>query len=193
MTDGPPPTTSSESTPRGSKFARARRLLLELGVAGLGYTLLTRCQTGDLLKDGEVAPEFSAMDLRGQHVSLASLNATPLLLHFWATWCGVCRQEFSALNAIHDELAQRAATSANPNPRLVTLAADENPDLVRAFAADNGLKFPILLASPAVLGLYRIKAFPTSYYLAADRRITAATVGMSSRWAMKARLSCAGS
>jgi peroxiredoxin len=188
--DGPAP-TATELDARRRKMGRARRLFLELGVAGLGYSLLTRCQTGDLLKDGDVAPDFAAADLDGNQVTLASLSTTPVLLHFWATWCGVCRQEFSALNKLHQELTLAADAAAAPKPRLYTLAADENPAFVRSFAEKFGLGFPILLAPPSLLGLYQIKAFPTSYYLAADRRITSATVGMSSRWAMKARLSCA--
>lgn len=184
------PTASEPDTPR-RRFARARRLALELGVAGLGYALLTRCQTGDLLSDGDLAPDFTALDLAGNPVTLTHLDTSPLLLHFWATWCGVCRQEFSALNALHRELSHTVADSMAPRPRLYTFAADENPEFVRTFAEEFQLAFPILLAPPSLLRLYKIKAFPTSYYLDAERRISAATVGMSSRWAMKARLSCA--
>jgi peroxiredoxin len=191
MTGVGPRVAASELDSRGRRFARARRLILELGVAGLGYTLLTRCQTNDLLEDGGVAPDFTALDLAGNPITLASLGATPLLLHFWATWCGVCRQEFSALNAIHRELSGANGSTANTRPQLLTLAADEDPDFVRAFAEEHQLSFPILLAPRSLLGLYKVKAFPTSYYLEPGRRISGATVGMSSRWAMKARLSCA--
>lgn len=191
MTDGTKTPTAVEPSSRNRRFARARRLLLELGVAGLGYSLLTRCQTSELLEDGDVAPDFTARDIQGNEVTLGSLGGSPLLLHFWATWCGVCRQEFSALNAIHAELTLSAPDSSHPKPRLYTLVADEDPDFVRTFAGQFKLDFPILLAPPSLLALYKIKAFPTSYYLASDRRIEASTVGMSSRWAMKAHLSCA--
>src|SRR5690606_27437253 len=129
--------------PRRGKFARARRLLLELGVAGLAYTLLSRCQTGDLLGDGELAPDFSTWDVDGNPVTLSSLDSTPLLLHFWATWCGVCRQEFGALNALHAELVAPNATSS-PKPRLYTLAADDDAAFVKSFANQFKLDFPIL-------------------------------------------------
>lgn len=191
MTDGGAAAAAAELESRRRRFTRARRLVLELGVAGLGYTLLTRCQTSDLLEDGSLAPDFTALDLAGNPITLASFGNTPLLLHFWATWCGVCRQEFSALNAIHRELTQESSGAPTPRPQLCTLAADEDSEFVRAFAEESKLTFPILIAPRSVLALYKVKAFPTSYYLEPDRRISAATVGMSSRWAMKARLSCA--
>src|SRR5690606_2017328 len=143
-----------------------------------------------LLGDGEFAPDFSTLDVDGNRVTLSSIDSAPLLLHFWATWCGVCRQEFGALNALHAELATQDA-NASQKPRLYTLAADDDAAHVKSFANQYKLNFPILLAPPPLLASYKVKAFPTSYYLAAGRRVTAATVGMSSRWAMKARLSCA--
>lgn len=182
--NAPPP-----STPRKS---RMRRLFLELGVAGLGYAILTRCQTSDLLDNGEVAPEFATTDLDGTRVSLQDYTGRPLLLHFWATWCGICRQEFGALSALHRELQHTPdANSETLSPRLITLAADEDPRVVQSFVREHQLAYPVLLAPPALLRAYKVHAFPTSYYLDADKRIRSGTIGMSSRWAMKTRLSCA--
>lgn len=188
MTEPLPP--SSKAPPSRARRHRARRVLLELGVIGLGYSVISRCQTGGLLQNGEAAPDFAASDLSGNAVTLSDLGSSPLLLHFWATWCGVCRQEFSTLNAIHAELSQ-ANEGSRPKPSLFTFTADQSPDFVRSFAQDNQLTFPILLASPALLRSYRVNAFPTNYYLDSARRVTAATVGMSFRWAMQARLACA--
>lgn len=187
MTDAPPP---GDAAPSARRRHPARRVLLELGVIGLGYSVISRCQTSNLLQHGQAAPDFAATDLSGNSVNLAGLGTSPLLLHFWATWCGVCRQEFSTLNAIHAELSH-ADHDSRPRPSLFTFTADQSVDFVRTFAEDNKLAFPILLASPALLRSYKVNAFPTNYYLDSARRITAATVGMSFRWAMQARLACA--
>lgn len=170
-----------------------RRLFLELGVAGLGYAILTRCQTSDLLEGGEIAPEFATTDLDGTRVSLEDYAGRPLLLHFWATWCGICRQEFGALEALHRELQHSfgAGNGQNLTPRLVTLAADEDPRVVQSFVREHQLSYPVLLAPPPLLRAYKVHAFPTSYYLDADKRVHSGTIGMSSRWAMKTRLGCA--
>lgn len=175
--------------------SRLRRLFLELGVAGLGYTLLTRCQTGDLLPEGELAPDFTARGLDGQPFLLSKFAQGPLLLHFWTTWCGVCRREFSALNALHEELSRAPDVSAeaasHPLPRLLTLAAEDDTNVVKTFVERHQLTYPVVLIPAAVLRIYKVQAFPTTYYVNSERRITAATVGMSSRWMMKTRLACA--
>lgn len=188
MKPGSIPVESPASKPR------YRRLLLELGAAGLGYALLSRCQASDLLKDGAAAPDFTTVDLDGRRVSLSDFADAPLLLHFWTTWCGICRQEFGALRALHQELTHTPETAAPglaPRPRLLTLAGDDDVAVVRAFVAEHALPYPVALASPTLLRLYKVQAFPTSYYIDPAQRISAGTVGMSSRWAMKTRLSCA--
>ncbi len=185
------PELSSKRRPK----SRLRRLLLELGVAGLGYTALTQCQTSGLLPEGEPAPDFTALDLNGHPVPFSTFAQGPTLLHFWATWCGICRREFAALNELHEELTlaptQGQQATSHQAPRLLTLAADEDASAVRTFVEHHQLKYPVVLAPAAILRLYRVQAFPTSYYVDRERRITAGTVGMSSRWMMKTRLSCA--
>lgn len=192
MSDTSSGRTAEGTATKSNARQRTRRLLLEVGVAGLGYAVFSRCQTANLLPGGETAPDFTTHQLDGSELRLDQLPAVPLLLHFWATWCGVCRQEFDALNALQRELTgPNKNRTGQPRPLLLTLAADEDREAVIACAKDNRLTYPIALATPALLALYRVKAFPTSYYLNSDRRVSASTVGMSTRWAMSRRLSCA--
>jgi len=52
---------------------------------------------------GDVAPDFSLIRLDGKPVDLKSLRGKYVLLNFWATWCGVCHEQYPLLQAIHSK------------------------------------------------------------------------------------------
>lgn len=159
----------------------SRRSILEI-IAIIGAILaVSAWQTRNLLSTDVPAPAFELPALDGSRVSLASLHGKRTLLHFWATWCGVCRQELSALNAVQDGLSGDEA--------LVTIVADsDDVEHVRQFTREHGLRYPVLLATPEVLRDYRIGAFPTNYYVAPNGIVRSRTIGMSTRWSFRARL-----
>ncbi len=161
------------------------RVALEVGVALLVFLALSAWQTRRLLPtSGEQAPDFQLRDLSGNLVSRQDFDGRATLIHFWATWCGVCRQELSALNWLYQRLG--------PDEALVTIVADsEDPGAVRRFVRDNEIRYPVLLATPEVLERYRVSAFPTNYYLDGSGGVQDKTVGLSTRFSMDARLGCA--
>jgi peroxiredoxin len=172
-----PPSRSAD--PRSTR-RRALRWLAEGGL-GLGaFVALSRWQTHSLLDTGTSAPDFEAQDLDGNPVRLSQFFGERILLHFWATWCGVCRQEFGMLNRLQADVP--AGT------RIITVTTDEELDALKSFVATHELRYPILLAPAAVLRAYQVRAFPTNYFIAPTGRIAGATVGMSGSWAVRARL-----
>ena len=174
----------SEPEPKGrTRTQRARRIALEVGFIALAFFLVTRWQTRALLSDGQPAPRFELSDLDGNVVRLSDLNGKTTLVHFWATWCGVCRREFGSLNALYDGLDDDEA--------LITIVDSTNQAEVKAFARDHGLRYPVLLGTPAVRDAYRIQAFPTNYFVDAKGMLRGATVGMSTRFGMSTRMHCA--
>lgn len=138
-------------------------------------------ETRNLVPSGAPAPNFELEALDGPRTSLASLHGKRVLLHFWATWCGVCRQEFSSLNAVQDGLGKDEV--------LYAIVADsEDRAGLRQFVAEHGIRYPVLLATPEVLKDFHIEAFPTNYYLRPEGIIQSRTVGMSTRLSFRARL-----
>lgn len=109
---------------------------------------------------GNLAPDFSLLDLNGQAVSLSSLRGKPVLLNFWATWCGPCRQEMPYLQQINAEWAPKG---------LVLLAIDigESSAQVKTFLETNDLSLPTLLDSNRTVStrLYNITAIPTTFFI----------------------------
>ncbi len=170
-------TEASAPKPPTGERKRSRRWLLEAGVVGAAYVGLTSFQTSDLLASGTVVPPFTTNDLMGQRLTLGSFAGQPLVVHFWASWCGVCRQEFGMLNDFHE---QRGS--------LLALVAEEPSNALVEFVRSHDLRYPIAYAPPALVQAYRVSAFPTTYYLSKDHTISSATVGMSISLAMRARL-----
>jgi outer membrane receptor for Fe3+-dicitrate len=75
---------------------------------------------------------------------------------------------------------------------MITVVADsEDPEAVRRFAKERDLRYPILLASEDVIRDYRVRAFPTNYFIAPTGEVKAHTVGMSTRFSLNARLALA--
>ena len=80
------------------------------------------------IRVGKVAPEFEAKRLDGQVVSLKKLKGNLVLLDFWASWCGPCRQENPNLVKIYDEFKD-AKFSNGKRFVIVSVSLDrqENP------------------------------------------------------------------
>jgi thiol-disulfide isomerase/thioredoxin len=147
------------------------------------FVAISQWQQADLVPHGEIAPDFKLRTLDGRQVQLADYRGKPVILHFWATWCGVCRQEFSMLNRLNDALEGNAV--------LLSVVADQGDPALADFVRDQGIRYPVLLGTRDVLKRYRIGAFPTNYFLDEAGNVTSRSVGLSTTWAMRTRLSCA--
>lgn len=110
---------------------------------------------------GKVAPDFELQGLDGQAVSLSGLRGKPVMLNFWASWCGPCREEMPYLQEVSEdrEWAERG---------LVILAVNigESPATARKFMEDNGFSFRVLLdTDQSVASDYNIRAIPTTIFI----------------------------
>jgi peroxiredoxin len=127
------------------------------------------------------APALHGVTLDGRQLSLAQLRGQSVLVHFWATWCGVCRLELDSLNALHQRLPAGTV--------LLSVVADgADRAHLQAFAKQHDIRYPVLVADEAALQRYGVRAFPTNYYVDEGGVIQDVTVGMSTRWAMWLRL-----
>jgi peroxiredoxin len=135
-------------------------------------------------RDGEPAPAFTLSDLSGREVSLADYRHKKVVLHFFATWCGVCKAELPSVRAVHRGLDEDEV--------LLAIAEDsDDPEALRRFAREHDLEYPILLATDDVLRAYAVKQFPTNYYVNGDGSVSSSTVGLSTLVGMKLRLAAA--
>lgn len=119
------------------------------------------------------APDFTLTNLDGESLDTADLRGKNVLVNFWATWCGPCRQEMPMFEAA---AAQYAGD-------LVVLAVNigEEPWRVKQFMHDLGLSFTVLMdEANQVQNLYRVRAYPTTYLIDTQGTVRAQHVGLLS-------------
>jgi thiol-disulfide isomerase/thioredoxin len=127
------------------------------------------------------APALAGTLLDGRSVSLEALRGAPVLVHFWATWCGVCSVEAGTIDALAKD------------HRVLTVAVDSGaPADVSAHLAARALSFPTLVGAPALAREWGVRAFPTTFVLDANGRIRFTEVGWTSSIGLRARLWLAG-
>ncbi|MCW5873386.1 MAG: TlpA family protein disulfide reductase [Anaerolineales bacterium] len=108
---------------------------------------------------GSPAPDFVLENLQGQPVRLSELRGQPVLLNFWATWCGPCRQEMPTIQARYNQGG------------FAVLAVDfaESRQQVQGFLDEIGVELPVVLDSDgSVQELYRVRGYPSTFFIDAQ-------------------------
>jgi len=154
------------AAPKVSAAASADR---DLGAAQETSGLSTAADVPVGLSVGQRAPDFTVELLDGRTVALSDFRGRPVLLNFWATWCGPCREELPDFQAVFD--LQGGAE------RFVVLAVNnmESRETVASYVEEVGLSFPVALDPEGRINfdLYRIQGYPTSFLLDANGVIAA--------------------
>ncbi|MCA9112637.1 MAG: TlpA family protein disulfide reductase, partial [Planctomycetaceae bacterium] len=97
-----------------------------------------------------------------------SLRGRPYLLHFWATWCGPCKNELPILQSLHDD----GLVVIGVHPDGGDASQDET---FREFVAEQGLEYPVVLAgnvNEAIAG-YPVKMYPYTIVVDAEGKVAA--------------------
>ena len=133
-----------------------RRLFAALAIA----VTLTAATPG-----APVAPDFRLANRAGGEVSLAALRGQVVMINFWASWCGPCRQEFPALDAVYRKYKPMGFTLVGIN------VESEKADAER-FLGQRPVTFPILFdPDNRVSGSYGVKAMPTTVLVDRQGRV----------------------
>ena len=113
------------------------------------------------------APDFELKDIHGQPISLEQFKGKPILLNFWATWCGPCREELPSMQRMHE------ASKKSGEFHVVAISIDRsNMKKVSRYAENLNLTFPILLdPDRETRKAYFIRGLPTSYLIDADGKL----------------------
>lgn len=126
-------------------------------------------QLAELPQTGYRAPDFTLTGFDGKTVKLSDLRGKPVVLNFWASWCGPCRAEMPDLEEVYKEHQDHVQFYG------VNLTAQDNEADARAFAEAMGVTFPMLLDKDGdVSTRYRVYSIPSTF--AIDERGVVAEV-----------------
>lgn len=130
------------------------------------------------------APLFTLRNINGEEVSLAALKGKVVILDFWATWCGPCKNSFPAM--------QKAVDKYKDNPKVAFLFIDtwensKDPQpAVKAFIKEHGYTFNVLFdlkdsvsQKSEVIASYGAKGIPAKYVIDKEGNIRFRLLGFS--------------
>lgn len=140
--------------------------------AVLAFLLITGCAK-HRDSNPRQAPGFGLKDLSGNTVSLAQFRGHPVMLDFWATWCGPCLMASPYVEAFYER---------HKKDGLVVLGMnmDDDPSVVYAFAKRMKVPYPVLFAGDSsVAADYRLDGFPTFFFIDAQGNADQAFEGFS--------------
>ena len=104
----------------------------------------------------EPAPDFTLTDAGGQSVTLSDLQGQVVMINFWASWCGPCREEMPLLEQIHQRYESLGFT-------LLGVNVEENSADGQAFLAERPVSFPVLYdPDNGISKLYDVVAMPST-------------------------------
>jgi len=111
------------------------------------------------------APDFSLPARDGGELKLSSLRGQVVMLNFWATWCGPCRQEMPLLEQIHAKYEPLGFT-------LVGVNVEEDSAAAKAWLQKVPVSFPVLFDTRnTVSGTFGVAAMPSSVLIDREGKV----------------------
>jgi peroxiredoxin len=111
------------------------------------------------------APDFTLKSSEGRNLRLSEQRGQVVLVNFWASWCGPCRQEMPHLNRLHDKYRSAGFV-------LLGVNIDDSVETAAQAAQKWGVRFPVLFdADKAVSKRWDVGAMPGTVLIDRDGKV----------------------
>ena len=165
--------TAQQARPAGKR--RWLRWLRDIGLLVLVFVVIQWWQSRDLVEGP--APPLVGHLLDGSPYQLAATQR-PVLVHFWATWCPVCRLE-------QDSIASIAADW----PTITVATTSGSAEEVSGYLLEDGLTMPVLLdENGAIARRWGVQGVPATFIVDGDNHIRYAGMGYATEVGLRLRL-----
>ena len=152
----------------------------------LFFALFSTLTAADEMPSSAALFAATLNDLDDKPVALERYKGKPLIVNFWARWCGPCRVEIPELTGVQQRLKDRGLV-------VVGIGLETNPDTVQEFVRAYEMDYTVLLAKDEGVALMQALGNPTSglpYTLVVDAagRLVAKKLGLMSKTELDAAL-----
>ena len=116
------------------------------------------------------APDFAVQDWDGNEVHFADFVGKPIVVNFWAHWCGPCQMEMPEFNAAYERLGGEVT--------FLMVHEGAAVDDGKTKGTEGGYTFPVVFDADSSAGnMYGITAFPTTFFIDKDGNLQAYYMG----------------
>lgn len=120
---------------------------------------------------GGPPPEFVLKDIDGRSHQLSDYRGKVILVNFWATWCGPCRDEMPSIQVLREKLAGKPFA-------VLAINLDEPESRIRTFLSQMKVDFTILLdPEKTAAKAWNARILPATFIVGPDGRIRYSLVG----------------
>ena len=128
---------------------------------GVAAAVLMAASTSAGMKQS-AAPDFTLKSVSGENLKLSEFRGEVVLINFWASWCGPCRQEMPVLSALHDKYKALGFT-------VLGINVEEDSSKARRLLQDIPVSFPVLLDTESIVSKqYDVVAMPSTVLVDRD-------------------------
>lgn len=122
------------------------------------------------IKEGVQAPDFTGELIDGTSITLSELQGKPVIINFWATWCGPCVKEMPAFERLKDDFGDKIG--------IIAVNCGDDAGTVKDFMEENGYTFPVVLDEEySISMLYPTNSIPYTVVLDAEGKVTHISTG----------------
>ncbi len=135
-----------------------------------------------LSQDSSLAADFSAYDTVGNKFTLSDFKGDkPVLLVFWATWCGYCAKELPDLKIFTQENQAKL--------KVLVIASGEDKDVIKDYIKEKDVNFTMLLDEKRdIWNLYKVRGTPAHFLVDIDGEVIIVRPGLASMSDLKTML-----